>query len=105
MAGREVERLEVVPVVLDLGSAEQSVAEADEDVLQLAPDLGDEVEVTAPVAAAAERQVERGAGRPAGGLRLELLTPRRERGLDRGARLVDGAADVLALRHRRRLDR
>ena len=47
VAGREVQRLEVVPVVLDLGTLGDLVAEADEHVLELALALGDEVEVAA----------------------------------------------------------
>ena len=47
VAGREVQRLEVVPVVLDLGAFGDLVAEADEHVLELAPALGDEVQVAA----------------------------------------------------------
>ena len=66
MAGREVQRLEVVPVELDLGTFGDLVAEADEHVLELALALGDQVQVTPPPAVAAEGEVERrlvGAGR------------------------------------------
>ena len=48
MPGREVERVEVVPRRLDLAAVDDRVAEPEEDVLDLAPDLGDEVELTAP---------------------------------------------------------
>src|SRR5260221_3781120 len=41
MVGREVERLEVVPVELHLGTFGDLVAESDEYVLELAPDAGD----------------------------------------------------------------
>ena len=58
VAGRDVERLEVVPVVLDLGALGDAVAQAHEDVLELALHLGDEVEVPARAAVAAEGEVE-----------------------------------------------
>src|SRR5436190_58224 len=45
--GRDVERLEVVPVVLDLRTFGDAVSEAGEDVLQLALDLRDEVQMPA----------------------------------------------------------
>ena len=45
VAGHHVERLEVVPVVLDLGTLHHAVAHAHEDVLELALHLGDEMEV------------------------------------------------------------
>ena len=45
--GQDVERLEVVPVVLDLGTLRDAVAHAHEDVFELALHLGDEVEVPA----------------------------------------------------------
>ena len=47
-----------MPVVLDLGSLRDAVAEADEDLFELALDLGDEVEVPAPAPVAAGGQVE-----------------------------------------------
>ena len=47
MGGGHVEGLEVVPVGLDLGPLGHRVAHADEDVLQLAAGLVDEVEVAA----------------------------------------------------------
>ena len=43
--GRVVERGEVVVVVLDLGALDDREAEPDEDVLHLAPDLRDQVQV------------------------------------------------------------
>ena len=58
VAGHHVERLEVVPVVLDLGALHDAVAHAHEDVLELALHLGDEVEVAAAAAVAAEGEVE-----------------------------------------------
>ncbi len=45
---REVERVEVVARRLDLPAVDDRVAEPEEDVLDLAPDLRDEVEVPAP---------------------------------------------------------
>ena len=45
--GRHVERLEVVPVALDLGALGDREAEADEHVLEALPRLGDEVGVAA----------------------------------------------------------
>ena len=47
MPVRRVQRREVVVRVLDLGPVEDLVAEPDEDVLDLAADLGDQVEVAA----------------------------------------------------------
>src|SRR5262245_27195547 len=47
MAGREVERVEVVRRRLDLAAVDDRVAEAEEDVLDLAPDLRDEVQLPA----------------------------------------------------------
>ena len=58
MAGREVERLEVVPVELDLGAFGDLVAEADEHVFELAPDPRDRMQVPAHVLVPAEREVE-----------------------------------------------
>ena len=45
--GREVERVEVVARRLDLAAVDDRVAEAEEDVLHLAPDLSDEMELPA----------------------------------------------------------
>ena len=47
VVGRHVERLEVVPVGLDLGTLGDGEAQADEDVLEAVVRLGDEVEVAA----------------------------------------------------------
>ena len=58
MARRHVERLEVVPVVLDLGALGDAVAQAHEDVLELALHLRDEVQVAPRAAVAAEGEVE-----------------------------------------------
>ncbi len=59
VAGREVQRLEVVPVVLDLGPSATRYPRLDEHVLELAPALGDEVEVAPAATVAAQREVER----------------------------------------------
>src|SRR5947209_2875650 len=82
MAGREVQRLEVVPVVFHLGAVEHGVAEADEDVLERAPRVRDGMEMAAPVVAPEGRQVEALA---LGGTGARL-------GLERGASRVDGVA-------------
>ena len=74
MAGHHVERLEVVPVVLDLGALHDAVAHAHEDVFQLALHLGDELEVPARPAVAAGGAVEpvavAGGGSASDGLQL-----------------------------------
>jgi hypothetical protein len=97
MTGWEVERLEVVPVGLDLGALRNPVAHADEHVFELAPDARDRMQVTPPVPAAAGGEVDpvvhqrRGASRCAeGGAagRHCLL----ERGTRRGNRFADGGA-------------
>jgi hypothetical protein len=49
MAGREVERFEVVPVELDFGAFGDLVAEAGEDVFELAPDPRDRMQMAPPV--------------------------------------------------------
>ena len=51
MARREVEPVEVVVRRLDLAAVDDAVAEPEEDVLDLAADLGDQVEPAARVAA------------------------------------------------------
>ena len=85
MARREVQRLEVVPVELDLGTFGDLVAHADEHVLELAPDPRDRMQVPAPVLVAAEREVEAVAlGRDRGRLgEPELGEPLRVRVLER----------------------
>ena len=65
---RHVERLEVVPVGLDLGALGDGEAHADEHVLEALPRLGDEVGV-------AERGVAERLGEVEA-LGLELLDPR-----------------------------
>jgi hypothetical protein len=69
MAGRVVERGEVVVVELDLGTFHHPVAEADEDVLELAAGLGQQVQV----ADRGRRRPRQGdVERVAGDARLEL---------------------------------
>ena len=51
MADREVQRVEVVVRRLDLSAVDDAVAEAEEDVLHLAPDLRDQMQLAAGVAA------------------------------------------------------
>ena len=51
MAGREVERVEVVARRLDLAAVDDPVAEPEEDVLDLTPDLRDQVQAAPRVAA------------------------------------------------------
>ena len=58
MAGREVERVEVVAGRLDLAAVDDAVAEPEEDVLDLAPDLRDQVEPPSRVAADRQRDVD-----------------------------------------------
>src|SRR5438445_3075770 len=56
--GRDVERLEVVPVVLDLRTFGDAVPEPGEDVLQLALDLRDEMQMPPGTAVPAGGEVE-----------------------------------------------
>ena len=73
---REVQRLEVVVVVLDLGPLGHAVAQLGEDLLHLADDQGDRVEAAEGRAAAGQGDVHR--CRAAGGFALA-----------RGQRLVE----------------
>ena len=104
VAGREVERFEVVPVDLDLGTFGDRVAQADEDVFELAPDARDEVQVPAPVAVAAEREVEAVAHERRGARvgAASSAAARRDRCLERGLRAADRLADRGAVGARRR---
>ena len=77
---RDVERLEVVPVVLDLGSLGDAVPEPDEDVLELPLHLRDEVEVAPAGAVAAGGEVDPLAR---GGRRRAPPRPRPPRGAPR----------------------
>ena len=56
--GRHVERLEVVPVVLDLGAFHDAVAHAHEDVFELALHLRDQVEVPTGATVPADGEVD-----------------------------------------------
>ncbi len=58
MPRREVERREVVVGGLDLAAVDDLVAEPEEDVLDLAPDLRDQVEVAAPRSVARKGDVD-----------------------------------------------
>ena len=70
MARREVERVEVVARRLDLAAVDDLVAEPEEDVLHLAPDLRDQVQPAARVPARGQRHVD-----PLGGQPLVQLGP------------------------------
>ena len=58
MPWREVQRREVVVGRLDLATVHDPVAEPEEDVLDLAADLRDQMQVAAPAALAGERDVD-----------------------------------------------
>ena len=98
-ASRRVERVEVVVDELGLGALHDAEAEAEEDVLDLAPGDGEEVDAAGlDGGRAGERDVDH-VGRE---LRVELGRrelggARLDRGLERLARLVGGAADGAAL--------
>ncbi len=96
MGRRDVERLEVVPVVLDLGALGDPVAEPDEDVLELAPHLRHEVQVPEAPSVAPEREVDERSGRRAR-LTLELGPARRDELADGLVVRADGLTRVLAL--------
>ena len=83
MAGREVERVEVVSRRLDLAAVDDAVAEPEEDVLDLAADLRDQVEPPARVAAGGEGHVDALGRQPGIELRpRELLLAPVDRGLE-----------------------
>ena len=90
MAGREVERLEVVPVVLDLGPFGDPVAEADEDVLELALALGDQVRCPRRRPWAPRVRSSGGSVDAAGAMAASAVV---ERGLDRLGELGHGPAE------------
>src|SRR5262249_32056304 len=83
MTGREVEAVEVVVRQLNLASVDDGVAEPEEDVLHLPPDLRDQVEATAPVAPDRQSHVD-----PLGRQPLVELRPREIR-LTRVDRLLE----------------
>jgi hypothetical protein len=58
MAGREVERFEVVPVELDFRTFRDLVAQTDEHVLEFPPDARDRMQMPTSVLAPAGREVD-----------------------------------------------
>jgi hypothetical protein len=95
MVGRNVQRLEVVPVVLDLRALRDPVAHAREHVDDLAFDDGQGVQRASPRAAARQRDVDAVGGQQSLLLRrLKLAAPALERRLERGAHLVRDEADA-----------
>ena len=83
MPGREVEGVEVVARRLDLAAVDDRVPEPEEDVLDLAPDLRDEVEVPAPDRRAGHRHVDALLGQPPVELGTrQLRLARVDRGLE-----------------------
>ncbi len=93
MALGEVEGLEVVPLGLDLGAELDLVAEALEHGLDLAPDLGEDMNVAASERRPGKRDVDRlrlgDIGQPR---TLELRAPRCERRFDGLLGLIDRLA-------------
>ena len=104
---RVVERGEVVVLVLDLRALEHREAEPDEDVLHLAPDLGDQVQAAGRLRRVArQRHVDAVLGQAAVELRgLELRGPLLEQLLERHAHLVGRLAHRPALLGRQLADR
>ena len=102
MGRRHVERLEVVPVRLGLGALGHGEAHADEDVLELGPGLGDEVQVPAGRRRAHLVRDDLGQVEPVGPERLgplglgQLGAARRQQRLELRLRLVEAAAGLLA---------
>ena len=89
-----VERREVVVVELDLGTLDDAVPEADEDVLELAPRRGQQVQVAGVQRLAGQRHVDRLRAQPV----LELARGQRgrallEQRLERAPRLVAALAE------------
>ena len=104
MGRRDVQGLEVVPVVLDLGALGDAVAEPDEDVLELALDLRHEMQVSPRPGVTAEGQIEGrtawfGTGSP------ELPAPSLHQRRDLAAVRPDGLAGRRSIRGRQLLDR
>ena len=106
VVGRDVERREVVVVELDLGALDDVEAHAQEDVLDLAPGLGDQVQVAGRQRrVAGQRDVDAVLGQAA--LELGVLERGRalaEHRLERLAHLVRGLADRAALLRRQVAD-
>jgi hypothetical protein len=98
VAGRDVERLEVVPVRFDLGPFGDREPHADEHVLEAVAGLGDEVEVAAWRHVADLGEVEPLGLEPDPALgRFELGLASGERGIDVVAGLVEAEARCAAL--------
>ena len=100
MLGRHVQRVEVVPVVLDLGAFDDREAHAREDLLDPLAHDGQRMAMAEARPAAGQRDVDAAGGR--GVLRRVFVgAPAR---LDRLLQLVGVAADVLLLIGRRAAD-
>ena len=95
MAGREVEAVEVVVRRLDLAAVDNPVAEPEEDVLHLPPDLRDQVQAPPRIPADRERHVDALLGETAVQLlAFERLGTRGDCGLDAPLRLVQRPAGL-----------
>src|SRR2546423_9835799 len=106
MRRRDVERLEVVPVVLDLRTFGDAVPQPGEDVLQLALDLRDEMQMPPGTAVAAGGQVEALAPGAAGCFaRGDCFTPALDELDDRGLVVGNRLARRPSLPGCERLDR
>ena len=101
-----VEPVEVVGDRLDLGPLDDAEAEPDEDVLELAPRLGQQVQAPDRLrGGAGERDVDDVGGEPRVELgAVELGLARLERRLDAAPRLVGRLADAPALLRRQLRD-
>ena len=106
MPRRMVEGREVVVVVLDLGALHDAVAEADEDVLDLPPRLGQQVEVAGCDRGDAGQGDVEGAldEAPLELVPLELLAASREQPLEVALRGVGGGPDRSPLIRRQLAD-
>ena len=82
MVRREVQRLEVVPVVLDLGAIDALVAEPREDRRDALQRPGDRMDAAALAIAAGQRNVDRLGGKPAVELGLFQHGPARRQRVD-----------------------
>ena len=107
MRGRHVERREVVVVELDLGPLGDREAERDEDVLDLAARLGDQVQVAVRQGrVAGQRHVHAVAREPLVELRsLEVAAALGQQRLDRLPDRVGDLADLATLLGRKLADR
>jgi hypothetical protein len=106
VVARDVQRLEVVPVELDLGTVEHLEAHGGEQVLEFAHDLGDRMQRAAFDARRAHGGIE-ALDAARGGERgvLQLALARLDGGLELGLDAVGGLSGALALRGRQRRDR